>query len=334
MLENNQLTFALILGSFIAISLGVVLIVGKFKNKKDRIASSHKKAKQIFTHKKFSKAEQEMTIELAKAAKNPFISIILTNRLEFNRVVDLHLRINLPHFSEHRRSNIIHDIHSIRSKIGFDKPPLLKHVTSTKEIAPITRINIQIGNKLFRSNVLDNTEEYLIVSLPQTTSEINIEANKKVTMSFLMSNDGHYQIKTKVIKALYSSHKAFIAHTYEIPPPKKRKGQRVKVYRQTTCLFSDDTSFKSGKVGKLLGIVTNISNGGMEMHAKKDIPIKSFIKTDIPTNNSDVIKNVNLKIIKKKRKNNYFVYNFKFLDVSNKVQHKINDAVQKYSLAK
>lgn len=322
-------TFILVL----VIIVAGILIISQIKNRKVLILKSRKRLGQLFIQKRFDQLEQSIANALINVANISYASNILTNRKEFNRAVNLYMHLKMPHFSQQRKEVTLDAIKSIRHKNGFDKHLPFKSIGTTKEIAPTTQVSVQIGNKSFKSTILENKENYLIISLPTITSGVDIAVNKKVVIRLFEEDNGHYEIKTNIVKVIYSPHRICLKHTHHIPLPKQRKEDRIKVYRQTQCEFSNEPIFKTGEVGKLLGIVTNLSTGGLEMHAKKDIPIKSFIKIDIPTSNSDTIKDAKLQMLKKRRREDYFIYNFRFLEISNKMHQEINSAIQAYGTA-
>ncbi|OHD64305.1 MAG: hypothetical protein A2096_11860 [Spirochaetes bacterium GWF1_41_5] len=310
----------------IAAFIGLMIYMQRKQKEKERIEASIQKYRLLSGKLKFTDEEKafcEMMLRRYNiSAKGDFI----TDRKMYNSLTTKFFEDEVSAYDEERKNIYYSLIGSLRKKSGFHKPPPKEVIITTKELEINQRININVNKKNYPAQVIENLEQYLVISSPMYDGKhIFIASGQELFLYFYRPRDGHYRIKTRVIKIIPEPmYSLCLEHINNVKAPVKRHYLRAEL--DVECSFTllpkdffqiDSSLIQKNKRGK----VGNISGGGLFLTSSEEVDIGAYVILDIPIGKK-MLTDLRGKIMKKiKSGPAQCQYGIKFIGISQETQH-------------
>ncbi|MFC1504624.1 flagellar brake protein [Spirochaetota bacterium] len=310
-----------------------MVYLNKKQKKKESLEESMSRYNLLSVKLKFTEEEKAfidmISVKFGLEAKGVFI----IDRSIFNTLIERYINEDMVRMSDLAKSSFYTTISNLRRKLNFHKPDPHSIIRTTKEIDINQKISLHVGQRIYQSQVLENIEEYLIVTPPKYNDKhIIVSTGQDIYFYFYRSKDGHYRIKTKVIKLIPEPmYSLGLEHTKKIKLPVKRQYLRAIVSMETTFTVLGSDFFHSSQPNPATvfknkhGTIVNISGGGAAVITSEDIDIGSYVILDFKLS-IRVISNLQAKLLKKVRLNDTtFKYGMKFIGMHEDIKKFILD---------
>ena len=264
--------------------------------------------------------------------------LLLLDRAVFNDAAEKFINTELPGLDIATRTACYQALHSMRIKNKFYKPPAHMTLITTKEIEINQKLLLRIANREFPVIVLENLEEYLIITPPKFKGRsVLIPKGREVVISFWRPGDGHYRIKTSVVNTMPVPMLAIcLAHTSIFSKSIKRKYERADFRLGCTFLLVDKEFFKSGASRHYEvknGTILNISAGGLNFVSPVNIEKSSYVSMSFSFDKKFIINDLRGKVLKKMQVSTaIFKYHIEYIGISENLQKKIANRVRRRNL--
>jgi hypothetical protein len=326
---------ALCIASTIVFSL-VYVIYKKYRHKKEQIRIENQKFNNAVMRLKFSTEEMELIKKIASQFRIKDVYGFITTREYYNNTISLYLKkISSENYLQ--QVYIFSLLTNIRKKIGFCTPAPNGKIITTKEIPLQTMIHLKVGRFVYRSEIIDNTEQYLVTSIPEYIKTEHLKKNVPVIMSFYYPNHGHYHLKTQLRKVeQHGVSQLSFSHTDNVPLPRKRKSKRFMVHSSCDIYMLSDMNEKNQNIKRntqMTGKMLDISAGGCRLSSYSDIYFNTPIKLKFDIGKKYAFNDIVGKTIRKTKSNGHYIYNIKFTMFPKSTRKRIMNAVKRTATA-
>lgn len=312
-----------------------IIVLSQFissrKVKKHEEQISKKKFLDLASKRKITDAEKEIIYKIREGLKHNNVYELVTKKHVFNRLVDDFIVKYVEKQKPERKARLYSDLTSLRRKLKFHVPLKYETLSTTKELPINTPIILQIGTRLYRSVIMDNTEESLMIDPPDENAGKNLKSGTSVQISFYRKSDGHYKIHTTVLKYMPNPMNTIaVSHTHKIKGAIKRKTVRADYFDvcEMTSLGSNPL-VQSGKESHdpIKAETRNFSTGGICVVSYEDIKIGSYLLLKFHVDSKYKFNHLKAKMLKKKKLSRKYMYNLKFMGIPKEMKEEIRRAV-------
>ena len=315
--SRDDLFYGIVFVIFIVLVFLLLNYVTRKQNYKRLKETSREKFKELISRRGLTQDEILLIHDWNKRTKVDFPDHFLTDRALFNKLTKEDVT-NLTGKSVEEKNEKLKLLRSLREKNNFHKPPPYENLDNTKEIEANSPITVKVGAKVYKCQVMENTEEYLVVSMPDSPQTLGLKKGTIIIVGFYRQNEGHYLLKMRVAKTSgYPLNGLFLFHNYRVPLPKKRRYKRVPMHEDLTISVINGKNPSANPLQKKV-VVSNFSAGGVRISNADNIKVDDFIVFSIRLDKKNFFENLRAKVIKKIIKPNDQIINAKFVRVSNR----------------
>jgi len=325
----------MLLGSSIVFLIFVSIIVFLIRKRqfiKREKRHSIEKFIELTEKRSFTDDEIVQLKQVALYNKIVLLGELVVNREVFNAAVETYITDVVKKLDPVKVQSVFSRLTAIRKKNGFNQPLPFSPITTTKEIPVNTKIIVQLGKKVFRSAVVENVEQYLLV-LPQPVIDHDVcHENAPAVYSFFRKPDGHYKIRTRIERLLPEPMQAIgLGHTAKIKEAIKRKHQRANLHSLCKFEIIDKDFFTKGasvEGSTFTGTLLNFSEGGMRLATVQNIDMDSYLKVSFRAGEKYMFENIKGKILKKIKTSKDYVYHVQFIGIGEELYKKLAMSVE------